>query len=296
VSAWDGSSPTMRTLRLDRDTADRILAGRVAPDDAPPGYADLARLVAAVSAPPAPRELSRLDEDVEAAAATRSPGPAPASALRGPSRRRTRLARVRTVTLVVAGTVIATSGLAAAGVLPDPVQDVVSDVLSRVGITVPAGEDDREGGRDAPVSPVAVVPEALPGDVPRVIPASPRERGHGPMGEHGRPDTPDEAGAGHGSAGPGNSEGAHDEDHGNGPPDETPGNGPPEDPGAGPPSDVPGNGPPADTPGNGPPADAPRNGPPEDTPGNGPPADTPGNGPPADPGGGQGGSPPGHGN
>jgi hypothetical protein len=282
----------MRTLQLDRDTADRLLAGRVAPDDAPPGYADLARLVAAVSAPPAPLELSRLDEDVDAAAAIRSPGPTPASALRGPSRRRTRFARVRTVTLVAAGTVIATSGLAAAGVLPDPVQDVVSDVLSRVGIAVPAGEDDREGGDppsgpDAPVSPVAVVPEALPGDVPRLIPASPRERGHGPTGEHGRPDTPDGAGPGHGSAGSGNSEGANDEDHGSGPPDETPGEGPPEDPGGGPPSDVPGNGPPADTPGNGPPADAPRNGPPEDT---------HGNGPPADPGGGQGGPPPGRGN
>jgi hypothetical protein len=273
----------MRTFQLDRDTADRMLAGRVAPDDAPPGYADLARLVAAVSAPPAPRELTRQEEDVEAAAAIRSPGPSPASAPRGPSRRRTRFARVRTVTLVAAGTVIATSGLAAAGVLPDPVQDVVSDVLSRVGIAVPAGEDDREGDDppsdpDAPVSPVAVVPEAPPGDDPRVIPASPRERGHGPTGEHGRPDTPDQSSAGDGSAGSGDSEGANDEDHGNGPPEETPGNGPPEDPGAGPPFDTP------------------RNGPPEDTPGNGPPADTPGNGPPADAGDWQGGPPPGHGN
>jgi hypothetical protein len=253
--------------RLDRDTADRLLAGRVAPDDAPPGYADLARLVIAVSGPPAPRELIRLEEDVGAAAATRSRRRASTSARREASRPRSRLARMRNVALVAAGAVVATSGLAVAGVLPDPVQDVVSDVLSRVGITVPAGDEQDDGdppGRSgSPVSPVAVVPERSVVDAPAPTQTTPREWAAEPRTVH-----VDETKPGHG------------------PPSDTPGNGPPEHAG---------NGPPSDTPGNGPPEHA-GNGPPSDTPGNGPPVDTPGNGPPADPGGGQGGPPPGHGN
>jgi hypothetical protein len=269
----------MRTARLDRDTADRLLAGRVAPDDAPPGYADLARLVSEVRAAAAPRELIRMSEDVEAAAAIRARGRAPTSAR--PARPRSRFGRVRGVVLVTAGTVVATSGLAAAGVLPDPVQDVVSDVLSRVGITVPAGDGDRDGGEPpagpgSSVSPVAVVPERPVVGEPASIPTLQRERPGEPAVEPGT-----------GQVG-GTS---------TGPPSDTPANGPPEH--AGPPEDTPGTGPPehvgnGSPPGNGPPEHV-GNGSPAD-PGNGPPADTPGNGPPADPGGGQGMPPPGQGN
>ena len=35
----------MRNLLLDRETADRLLSGSVAPDDAPPGYAGVAGLL-----------------------------------------------------------------------------------------------------------------------------------------------------------------------------------------------------------------------------------------------------------
>lgn len=35
----------MRRLWLDADTADRLLAGRVHPDDAPPGYSEVARVL-----------------------------------------------------------------------------------------------------------------------------------------------------------------------------------------------------------------------------------------------------------
>lgn len=43
---------------LDQDTADRLLAVRLDPADAPPGYAALARLLAAATAPPRPDELA----------------------------------------------------------------------------------------------------------------------------------------------------------------------------------------------------------------------------------------------
>jgi hypothetical protein len=43
---------------LDPDTADRLLAGRLDPADAPPGYGPVARLLAAATASPSPDELA----------------------------------------------------------------------------------------------------------------------------------------------------------------------------------------------------------------------------------------------
>ncbi|HJU00233.1 MAG TPA: hypothetical protein VJ966_03400, partial [Actinomycetes bacterium] len=42
---------------LDADTAERLLAGRVGPDDAPPGYANVAAVLQAAAAPATPEEL-----------------------------------------------------------------------------------------------------------------------------------------------------------------------------------------------------------------------------------------------
>ena len=44
-------------LAIDQDTADRLLAGRLDPADAPPGYAEVARVLAAAAAPATPHEL-----------------------------------------------------------------------------------------------------------------------------------------------------------------------------------------------------------------------------------------------
>jgi hypothetical protein len=43
---------------LDDDTAERLLAGRLHPEDAPPGYAEVARVLRAAAAPPSPEELA----------------------------------------------------------------------------------------------------------------------------------------------------------------------------------------------------------------------------------------------
>jgi hypothetical protein len=56
---------------LDQETADRLLAGRLDPADAPPGYGEVARLLAAASAPPAGDELAS-EQAVLAAFAARS--------------------------------------------------------------------------------------------------------------------------------------------------------------------------------------------------------------------------------
>lgn len=125
---------------LDRWTADRLLDGSVAPDDAPPGFGEVARLLRAVAAPPSPRELASAAgcmaaaRSVLAVLSAATPG---GSGVPAPRTRSRALRRARVAALVTVGALIGTSGLAAAGVLPDPVQSVVSRVLDTVGIRVP---------------------------------------------------------------------------------------------------------------------------------------------------------------
>jgi hypothetical protein len=56
--------PSPRVATLDPDTAERLLSGRLDPDDAPPGYAEVARLLQAAAAPADATELA--DEAVAA--------------------------------------------------------------------------------------------------------------------------------------------------------------------------------------------------------------------------------------
>jgi hypothetical protein len=50
--------PSQPMVPLDADTAERLLSGRLDPDDAPPGYADVARLLQAAAGPAEEAELS----------------------------------------------------------------------------------------------------------------------------------------------------------------------------------------------------------------------------------------------
>jgi hypothetical protein len=65
------TSRTPRPAPLDQETADRLLTGRLDPADAPPGYGEVARLLAAASAPPTGDELAS-EQAVLAAFAARS--------------------------------------------------------------------------------------------------------------------------------------------------------------------------------------------------------------------------------
>jgi hypothetical protein len=160
-------------LPLDRQTAERILAGSVSPADAPPGYADVAWVMRAAAGPPAPAELAGEVEAVallaaELRAGTHSPVPAP--------RRSSVLSRTLTARFAaaaVAGTLSLTTGLAAADVLPDPAQDVASNVLDKVGISVPSADTgaevtmtlDTEATVDAAVSTTTALPSGSPAPV-----------------------------------------------------------------------------------------------------------------------------------
>jgi hypothetical protein len=111
---------------------------------------------------PHPRELAREADTVAAmAAVVRSSVPA-----HDPFERRRGLmliqpVRVRTVAVLAAAMLAATSTLATAGALPAPAQDVVSGVLEELGITLP----DQAGGGDPTQTPAELPPAAEKGVV-----------------------------------------------------------------------------------------------------------------------------------
>ncbi|MEY2474810.1 MAG: hypothetical protein QOG87_125 [Actinomycetota bacterium] len=114
---------------LDDVTADRLLDGAVAPDDAPPGYQDAARALHATAL-------------LASETPTRDGTTAVAAFLDAiPTRRTTRMKKWKIAAATLAGGLTLSTGLAAADVLPGPAQDVASSALSRVGINVPDGND-----------------------------------------------------------------------------------------------------------------------------------------------------------
>lgn len=131
----------MRRFPLDDHTADRILSGAVAPDDAPPDLAPVAQAVRDARGPAAEWELAHRTQIVAAvlAAVEANPGPRPL-----PTRRRPMLIRFFSakVALAAVSGVLATTGVAAAGgSLPDPAQSFAASTLDHIGISIPHPSD-----------------------------------------------------------------------------------------------------------------------------------------------------------
>jgi hypothetical protein len=120
----------MQRMSLDADTADRLLAGRVVPEDAPPGYARVAAFLTAGG----PTETATADPTFLAvlAATVRS------SPVTRPRRsKRSIVSRIKLATAFTATALAATTGLAFAGSLPGAAQDIASEMLAKAGVTVP---------------------------------------------------------------------------------------------------------------------------------------------------------------
>lgn len=149
---------------LDQDTAERLLAGAIQPDDAPPGFGQVVRVVHRLRGPAAVHELT--DERVAVAVAIRVLNdPFPAHATNRRWRMGSKLSRAKIAGLVVAGAMIGTTGMAAANVLPDVAQNAVSNALSHVGITVPhttvdATSVDRPAATGEQISQIATTTDA----------------------------------------------------------------------------------------------------------------------------------------
>jgi hypothetical protein len=136
----------MRGGWLDTDTLDRMLAGGIHPDDAPPGYSGVAGVLLAVAGTGDDHELMHEAAHVALAIElVKQRSPVSLSSDRRTGRRSkkssSRSHRGKIGGLVVIGALVGSTGLAAAGVLPDAAQDAFSHILDKVGIAVPAGSD-----------------------------------------------------------------------------------------------------------------------------------------------------------
>jgi hypothetical protein len=172
--------------KIDDDTMDRLLAGRIDPDDAPPGYAEVARILQAASSPPRGEHLSREVEYVAAARRVMSPGSASTGGTGGsPSRRRRALAG-----LIVTAALAGIPGLALANALPGPAQHAVSRVFDKVGISVPdtprapQTSGDHPASTGAEISSIATTTDAT-GVAKGALISSTASGGKSQAGQHG---------------------------------------------------------------------------------------------------------------
>ena len=143
------AGPDADPLALDEDTVERLLIGDLPPDQAPSGYAEVARLLVAAVAAPSPGELAgqaAVLAELRAVARARLRLARTRRAERRSRRRRTGLAVV-----VVAGA-LAAGGVAAAasGHLPGPVREAARSILATGGGEPPASTGT--GPRPAPVT------------------------------------------------------------------------------------------------------------------------------------------------
>jgi hypothetical protein len=131
VTLLDDFPTEMERLPLDLDTADRLLAGSIAPSDAPPGYARVAGVLAALE-PSAGERLTCERETIALLAETVRTSRAP----RTKTSRRSIVPRIKLASALAAA-LAGTAGLALAGNLPGAAQDVASSMLAKLGVSVP---------------------------------------------------------------------------------------------------------------------------------------------------------------
>jgi hypothetical protein len=192
----DASSAEMRRLpldpgtdplALDDETVERLLAGELSPEQAPPGYAEVAELLAAATAAPTRGELAGQAAVLAELRAVTGARRAPTHARRAarPPRRRMGLAAAVLVGALAMGGVAA----AATGHLPAPVREATRSILSNDDGAQPAAptQPAPEQGL-APPSPASAAttagptgPRATGSTRPGFTPA-----GTGPLGEQER--------------------------------------------------------------------------------------------------------------
>ena len=189
----------MPRLRLDRETADRMLGGGVLPEDAPPGFEGVCRVIHAAGA------------GLDASADLTARGTPRADRRIAPShltRRRSMVARVpssrRLPPLAVAFAILAgTTGAAYAAGLPDAASSTASAVLDELGVAAPAAHhatgDAQSNGHGATISQLARTTTATGADKGAEISAAASD-GKSHAGEHGHKGRHNANGKGNGKA------------------------------------------------------------------------------------------------
>ena len=123
-----------RIRRTDDQTAERLLAGQLDPQDAPPALSGVATLFASAAVPADPADP---DEALLTAMSVA------ALSAEAPNRRKQMLSKSRSAKIgaVAFGGLVLLGGTAAAGELPDPLQDAAADVADVVGVDLPEGSN-----------------------------------------------------------------------------------------------------------------------------------------------------------
>ena len=176
-------------FELDEETVTRLLRRNPRAEDVPPGYAEMAEVLKAVTAPARPGELRREADAVAAFRAAHQAREAHQEPLDSTARPASR-SRWRSVPVVAAVTAftVGASGLAAAaaGVLPAPMQELAHAVLGDLGVPPP------HPAAPAGPEPAGPVPMSTPTSASNLSP-----RGTGPTSPTDRPSP-----GGHAAAGP----------------------------------------------------------------------------------------------
>jgi hypothetical protein len=161
MKRWDDVQAMISQPAIDKRTEEKMFFGTLDPEDAPPEFARVAVLLRAAALPrtDAPAGSLITDTDklrqqhvVAAMAAAIAAAPEPAlvptsghgfwqakSGVRPRAARGRARSRARLVLVMALGLMIASAGMAFAGVLPSPVQHAASVLLSKVGVHVPDG-------------------------------------------------------------------------------------------------------------------------------------------------------------
>lgn len=165
MTSRDGYSRDMSRFVPDARSVERLVAGSVDSADAPALRRAVAVRLQALRDPPETCELAGERDAVEQIAAV--------VLLERQYRRAQQARRSSSRVAVLAATALVvcalplTGGLASAGALPEPAQNVASRVLDKVGISVPTGAHD-SGGEAPPPPTSAPPPPTTTGPVPDV--------------------------------------------------------------------------------------------------------------------------------
>jgi hypothetical protein len=146
---------------LDSDTAERMLGHRVAPDDAPPGYGEVARLLQTANTEAQPQAV--MDDAIVGAMVDAIVSPPHAT------KRKAMLTRIVTAKVLATGAVVAltaTGAAAATGNLPDNAQHGIAQAAQHVGINLPDTANDHAREHTANRGPKKTKPAnaSRPGD------------------------------------------------------------------------------------------------------------------------------------
>jgi hypothetical protein len=211
MTGWDDLPDEMRGERIDEGTLDRLLRGHVPPDDAPPGYSDVASVLLAAASQPTPEELSMQAHHVLAA--------------QDAIIRRTRHRRPGPLGLAASAIVVAAllilPGLAVANVLRGPTQAPAATTTSDAGGPIqstgapsaPGGSGAHPASTGSDISSVATTTDAT-GVAKGAEISSLASGGKSQAGQHGKPagaappvDTPNTGGTGTGDTASGGAAG-----------------------------------------------------------------------------------------